>query len=140
MSSRAFTLTAPPALTVPVSEAELAVSFLAKDTAAPKPTKPPAPAMARLWMEVVPPCNSRVPASMLTPPALVKLPALMLALLAPPSVVKATPALKPKPPMAKEPALFKTSVLSRLLTATEPAVTELALKVAEVECAPDAPA
>ena len=101
---------------------------------------PPAPAMARLWMDVVPPCSSRVPASTVTPPVVVKLAELMLALLAPPSVVKATPALMPRPPMAKEPALFKTSVLSRLLTATEPAVTELALKVADVEWAPDAPA
>ena len=124
----------------PDSVAELAVRLLATETAAPTPTKPPAPAMARLVMAGEPCTGVRVPDAMAMPSWLVSWLALTLALLAPPRMVTATPALTPAAlPPATAPASFSTEVRSRLLTVTAPAWTLAALRSAEVECSPAAP-
>jgi len=125
---------------VPLRVAVLAVSLLATETAAPTPTKPPAPEIARLSMAGVPSEGVRVPDSTVMAPRLLSVPADMAAELAPPSWVMATPALTPAyAPTAMPPALLSADVLSRLVTVTDPAVMVPDPNMAEVMWAPLAP-
>ena len=59
--SSACTFTEPPALDVPAKLAVLAVVLDATDTAAPTPTKPPAPEIARLSTAGTPSLGVRLP-------------------------------------------------------------------------------